>query len=161
MPTAPQISVSMREFLRSGEFGPVRLGASAENVRSIFGEPHSVGSTLRRRQTPGVWKYGDIEFHLTVDRRRVCLIFCDTFDRLHLGPAAALDSWFFEGHPSREAVERELLLAQIPFNRQEMKLEPNGYLLRLESGVELLFNTGSDPMIWPGCQGLFGFQHAN
>jgi hypothetical protein len=107
----------MREFLRSGEFGPVRLGDSVEKVRSVFGEPHDVAGTSRRRGTPGIWKYGDIEFHLSDDRRCVWLIFCDTFDRLHLGTAASLDAWFFEGHPSCEAVERELSAEQISFRR--------------------------------------------
>ena len=161
MSTTSQVCISMREFLRAGEFGPVRLGDSAERLRSIFGEPHDVGGVSRRRRTPGIWKYGDIEFHLTDDRLRVCLIFCDAFDKLHLGSAASLDSWFFEGHPSCELVKRELSAAQINFNRQDMPHEPTGYLLRLESGVELLFSTGSDPMMWPGCPGLFGFQFAD
>jgi hypothetical protein len=160
MPTAPQILVSMREFLRTGEFGPVKLGDSVESIRSAFGEPQVVGGTSRRRRTPGIWKYGDIEFHLSDDRRYVWLIFCDAFDRLHLGSAAILDYWFFEGHASREAVERELLAARISFRRQDMPHEPTGYLLCLDSGVELLFSSGSDPMIAPGIPGLFGFQYA-
>jgi hypothetical protein len=160
MPTEPQICVSMREFLRTGKFGPVRLGASAESVRSFFGNPHDVGAGTPWRRTPGFWKYGDVEFHFTDDDQRVWLIFCDTFERLHLGDAASLDRWFFQGHPSCEEVERGLTAAQIPFHRQDMPHEPTGYLLHLDSGVELLFSTGSDTNLWPGCPGLFGFQYA-
>jgi hypothetical protein len=150
----------MREFLRTGEFGPIRLGDSAERVRSLLGNPHDVGGTSSQHRAPGLWKYGDVEFHLTEDRERVWLIFCDTFDRLHLGSAASLDGWFFEGHPSCEVVERELSAAQISFHRRDMPYEPTGYLLRLDSGVELLFSTGTDKMVAPGCPGLFGFQYA-
>src|SRR5260370_39311944 len=85
----PTVSVTMREFLRSGKFGPVRLGDSVDSLRSFFGEPPVVGSASRRHRTPGIWKYGDIEFHLTGDRKCVCLIFCDTFEQLQLGSAAA------------------------------------------------------------------------
>ena len=93
---APTACVSMRGFLRSGEFGPVRLGDAIDTVRSIFGDPSAVGGTSRRRRTPSVWKYGDIEFHLTDDAKTVWMIFCDTFDRLHLGSGVSFDRWFFE-----------------------------------------------------------------
>ena len=151
----------MREFLRSGEFGPVRLGDSVESLRSIFGEPPVVGGTSRRHRTPGIWKYGDIEFHLTSDHKCVCLIFCDTFEQLQLGSAAAFDRWFFEGHPPVELVQRELVSAGIRFQRQDMPHEPSAFLLRLDSGVELMFSRGTDPEIWPGVPGLFGFQYAD
>jgi len=155
------VSVSMREFLRSGEFGPVRLGDSVDSLRSFFGEPPVVGGTSRRNPTPGIWKYGDIEFHLTSDRKRVCLIFCDTFKQLQLGPVASFDRWFFEGHPSVELVEGELVSAGIRFQRHDIPHEPSAFLLRLDCGVELLFSRGSDPMMSPGVPGLFGFQYAD
>ena len=160
MPSEPMHRVSMREFLRTGVFGPITLGDPTERVRSVFGAPSVVGGTSRRRRTHGIWKYGDVEFHLTDDRRCLGLIFCDSFERLQLGSSASLDCWFFEGHPSYEVVERELTAAMIPFRRQDMLHEPTGYLLRLNSGVELLFGTGIDPVIWPSVPGLFGFQHA-
>ena len=60
-------SVSMRDFLRSGEFGPIRLGDTVDSLRSAFGEPPAVGRTSGRHHTPLIWKYGDVEFHLTTD----------------------------------------------------------------------------------------------
>jgi hypothetical protein len=161
MSITPKASVSMREFLRSGEFGPVRLGDSADSLKRIFGEPPVVGGTSRRHRTPGIWKYGDIEFHLTSNRKCVCLIFCDTFEKLQLGSAAAFDRWFFEGHPSVELVERELVSAGIGFQRHDIPDEPSAFLLRLGCGVELLFSRCSDPEMWPGIPGLFGFQYAD
>jgi hypothetical protein len=151
----------MREFLRSGEFGPVRLRDSVDSLRSIFGEPPVVGRTSRRHRTPGIFKYGDIEFHLTSDSKRICLIFCDAFEQLQLGSAAEFDRWFFEGHPPVELVERELVSAGIGFQRQDMPHEPSALLLRLDCGVELMFSRGSDPVMWPGIPGLFGFQYAD
>ena len=161
MSLTPTPSVSMRKFLRSGEFGPIHLGDSVDSLKGVFGEPPVVGGTSRHRRTPGIWKYGDIEFHLTSDAKRVCLIFCDTFEQLQLGPVASFDRWFFEGHPTVELVEGELVSAGIGFQRHELSHEPSAFLLRLDCGVELMFSRGSDPTIWSGVPGLFGFQYAN
>jgi hypothetical protein len=162
MSVTPTANVSMREFLRTGEFGPLRLGDSIDSLRSFFGEPSDLGGTSRRHHTPGIWKYGDIEFHLTTDRRCVCLIFCDTFERLQLDSAAAFDRWFFEGHPSVEFVERELMAVGIGFQRHAWQPpDPSLFLLRLNCGVELMFSKGSDSQTWPGVPGLFGFQYAD
>ena len=120
---------------------------------------HDTGGTSRKRRMPGIWKYGDVEFHLTDDRRRVRLIFCDCYQRLGLGDAAELEPWFFDGRPGCEVVERELAAAGIPYQREDMPQAPECYLLRLESGVELLFSKGMDAMVWPGSTGLFAFQH--
>jgi hypothetical protein len=155
-------SVSMREFLRSGEFGPVRLGDSVDSLRSMLGEPPVIGGTSRRHRMPGIWKYGDIEFHLTSDRKSVCLIFCDNFEQLQLGPAASFDRWFFEGHPSAELVELELASAGIGFQRHDWRPPDQSlFLLRLDCGAELMFSQSTDPEMWPGVPGLFGFQYAD
>jgi hypothetical protein len=153
-------SVSMREFLSTGELGPIRLGSSVDSLKSVFGDPSDVGGTSRRRK-PGIWKYGDVEFHLTNDCQRVCLIFCDSFEQLQFGPGASLDRWFFEGHPPVESVESELMSAGIGFQRHDMPHESSAFLLRLDCGIELLFSRGTDPVMCPGVPGLFGFQYAD
>ena len=152
--------ISMREFLRTGNFGNFQLGNSPEKLRIALGEPSNVSTLSRRNSTPGIWKYGDIEFHLSDDRMRIWLIFCDSFDKLEIGPAVSIDRWFFDGHTACEIVEQELASAQISFHRQNMQHEPTGYLLHLNSGIELLFSTGADPLAGPGRPGLFGFQYA-
>jgi hypothetical protein len=152
--------VSMREFLRTGELGPIRLGSPVDSLKSIFDDPSDVGGTSPRR-APGIWEYGDVEFHLTSDCQCVCLIFCDSFEQLHLGPVASFDRWFFEGHPPVESVERELMSAGIGFQRYDMAHEPSAFFLRVDCGVELLFSRGNDPLMWPGVPGLFGFQYAD
>lgn len=155
------LAISMREFLQSGAFGPIRLDDTVDSLRDAFGEPHNVGGTSSRRRAPDVWKYGDVEFHLTADAKHICLIFCDTFERLQLGPEISFDPWFFEGHPSVESVERDLMTAGIAFHRQDLPHEPTAFCLRLGSGVELLFSRGNDSAIWPGAPGLFGFKWAH
>ncbi len=60
-----------------------------------------------------------------------------------------------------ELVERELASAGIRFQRHDMTHEPSAFLLRLDCGVELMFSSGNDPVMWPGVPGLFGFQYAD
>jgi hypothetical protein len=153
--------ISMREFLRSGEFGPVRLGDSVECLRQNFGEAPVVGGYSRKRRRPGIWKYGDVEFHLTSDGEHIALIFCDTFEQLQFVPGVVFDRWLFEGHPAVELVERELASAGLRYEKRDLTHEPSVFLLRLDSGVELLFSRGYDPGMWPGVPGLFGFQFAD
>jgi len=50
-------------FRDTGDISPVRLGCSREDIRKHFGEPDAVGSATRKYRTPGVWKFGDLEFH--------------------------------------------------------------------------------------------------
>jgi hypothetical protein len=59
----PAIHVSMQEFLRTGEFGSVRLGDSAASLRSTFGEPDELvehrADSLRR-------PYGNMEISSSI-----------------------------------------------------------------------------------------------
>ena len=151
----------MRKFLRTGEFGPIHLGTPVDFLGEAFGEPSNFGGISRHHPTPGIWKYGDVEFHLTSDRKRVWLIFCDAFEQLQLGPDTSFDRWFFEGHPSAEQVERELVSAGIGFQRQAMPYEPTAFLLRLDCGVELLISSGKDELMTSSVPGLFGFQYSD
>lgn len=152
------VKVSMRIFLRTGEFGPVKLGDDSETIANAFGHPQIVGGASRSQTAPVIWKYGDVEFHLSAGQLR--LIFCDSFNRLHLGEAAPIEWWFFEGFPSCETVKRELAKAQLSFVRLETPHEPTVDRLRLESGVELLFSTGADATVAAGVPRMFGFSYS-
>jgi hypothetical protein len=56
----------MREFLRTGQFGPVTLGDSADTVRAVLGEPTDWYDPPEP-WNPGFWRYGDVEFYFTAD----------------------------------------------------------------------------------------------
>src|SRR5262245_39165182 len=157
MARARKASVSMREFLRTGQFGPMTLGDSADSVRAVLGEPTDWYDPPEE-WNPVFLKYGDVEFYFTLETRQLWMIFCDTFKRLHLGPRISLDRWFFDGHPSLETVERELLAEKLKAERRDHPPNsPELYLLHLESGVELYMCNSADS--WPGDIGLYGFVH--
>jgi hypothetical protein len=50
-------------FSSTGDICPIRLGMSRDQLRAAFGEPDDVGATPRKRQEPGIWVYGGLEFH--------------------------------------------------------------------------------------------------
>ena len=150
----------MREFLRTGHFGPINLGDSIESLRTAFGEPDVTGGRSLKYPVPRIWLYGDIEFHLSSNNKSISLIFCDTYsDRLRFTPEIPFDCWFFKGNPLVETVEEELREASIGFHRGETPHEPTTFVLRLDSGIALLFSDGT-PGKWPGFPGLFGFSYS-
>ena len=81
------MKVSMREFLRSGAFGPLKIGASREQVGAPLGGPDNWSIPSRRQRLPAVWKYGVVEFHFDAATDAVALIHADDFDHLHAGAA--------------------------------------------------------------------------
>ncbi|MEM6782543.1 MAG: hypothetical protein AAF624_02280 [Bacteroidota bacterium] len=55
------IEISLLRFLKTGSYGPVRLGQTREQVRSHLGEPDDKGGVSRKYRRPTVWKYGDVQ----------------------------------------------------------------------------------------------------
>jgi len=106
--------VSVLAWLRTGTFGPVALGATRSQVQLASGEPDDSGGTSRRRRTPSIWKYGDIELHFGVDGR-VCLVYLDHFQVPTGGAAIDLDPWVLRGGLPREDVARHLTAEHIAF----------------------------------------------
>jgi len=69
------------KFGKTGDICPVRLGCTREEIRSLFGEPHAVGATSLKHQTPAIWKYGELEFHFGNKRTdTLFLIWSDAAD---------------------------------------------------------------------------------
>ena len=152
------ISASMQEFLGTGHFGTLRVGDSIDSLKHALGEPQLTGGTSRRYRSPRIWKYGDIEFHLTPDGKHIRLIFCDSYETLTLGPRASLDRWFFDGHPSAETVGHELAVAGLSFQNATAPHEPTMFLLHLQSGVELIFQGATVHRSDSSASHLLGFQ---
>jgi len=70
-----------KKFGETGDICPVKLGCTRDELRALFGEPDSVGGTSRKHKRPGIWKYGDLEFHFEKDKTdALCLIWSDTDD---------------------------------------------------------------------------------
>ena len=156
----PVQSVSIRAFLESGSLGSVRPGDPVEKLRDLWGEPSDKGGRNKRGRYR-IWKYGDVEFHLTEDFQKIWLIYCDTYQSLSLGGTVAFDPWFFTGHPSMEEVKEELTKAGLGFEEKVPALpDTNTIELHLDSGVKLQVAIRVDEFTWPPFTGLYGFSLA-
>lgn len=70
----------LREFEKTGDICPLRLGAPRERVRAVLGEPDDEGGASAKH-APRIWKYGALEFHFgNRDADGLCLICQDSPD---------------------------------------------------------------------------------
>lgn len=132
-----QIIVSMQDFLRSGEFGPIRLGISRDQLRGHLGDPEDWGPFPKSERHATIWKYGDIEFHFNEDT--LWLIFADNVEKLRGGRAIDLDPWVLNGGALVGQVLECLAAARIPHPRIDWPLNDNTERFLVGGGVELLF----------------------
>ena len=109
------IYVSLLDFMRSGRFGPVVLGATRERLRRRLGEPDALGGTSRRQRVPTIWKYGDVEFHFGREADRLWMIFMDDFQVPSGGSRFGVDPWIIDrGLPLGE-LKRQLRALDVTY----------------------------------------------
>ena len=147
--TVTKLKIDMCDFLRTGNFGPIRLGMTKAQVEHLLGRPQSWGGHFpwwneeQREQDRSYnehpyWKYDDMEFHFGDKGQQLFLIWCDYLERLKSkGDTFYLDRWVFATHPlTREQLEQALMDEDIDYTHT--KLEPFGKLV-LASGVEISY----------------------
>jgi hypothetical protein len=126
------ISISLLDFFRSGQFGPIQLGRTRQEVYDLLGEPDGYGYPETHLMKAGVWLYDAIELHFTT---RLWLIITD-----HI----SYPDWW--GHserirPSKSDLEDGLTKLNIPYQyielEQRFEDDAVGKFL-FESGVQIL-----------------------
>jgi hypothetical protein len=144
-----KFKIDMRDFLRTGEFGPIRLGMTTNQVEHLLGKPQDWGGQLPLRPyyeplDPGrsyndfpIWIYDAMEFHFGYNGQ-LFLIYCDHLDLLKdKGDVFSLNRGVFEANPpTLEQVEQALKEEKIDYTQK--KLEHFGKLV-LASGVEISY----------------------
>jgi hypothetical protein len=141
-----KFKVDMRDFLRTGNFGPIRLGMTRKQVEHLLGKPQGWGGRFpwqtgqlekdRSYNDCPVWIYDDMEFHF--GEQQLFLIYCDHLDRLKSrGDVFNLNRWVLEKKPpTREQVEHALVEEDINYTHK--RLEYFGKLV-LASGVDITY----------------------
>ncbi len=129
----------MREFLRSGAFGPLKIGATREQVRAALGEPDDWSIPSRRQRLPAIWKYGVVELHFHPGTDTVYLIHADDFEHLHAGPVVDLDPWWMHPDATLEQARAELAAAHLRINTVDWRLDDGTVRLVVGAGTELVF----------------------
>ena len=141
------LSISLVEFFRTGQFGPVRLGMTRQEVYDFLGEPDGYGSPNTHLMEARVWLYDAIELHFSdAEASPLWLIFSDHLsypDWWGTSERVELDAWIFAGgrQPSKKEIENNLAEINLPYKYtdQKQKYEDDivGKFL-LDSGVEIL-----------------------
>jgi len=140
--TANKPLVSMKRLLLTGEFGPVCLRASRQDVRAHFGEPEQTGGTSRKQRVTSIWKYGNIEFYFSRADDRLWYIQADDFEDdqvLQGGSGFELDAWVLRGGASWDGVKAALFDEGIPFQPSDWSFEDDTLRFLVGAGVELIF----------------------
>ena len=133
-----KVAVSMLEFLRTGEFGPIKLGISRAELRGCLDGPEDWEPYPKAKQHAAVWKYGDIEFYFD-DDNILWMIFSDHVKTLNGGSAIDLDPWVISSSLTVKQALRDLEDASIPFERNDSNPNPDGQWFRVGAGVDLMF----------------------
>ena len=148
-----QVKIDFRDFLKTGQFGPVQLGMTQDEVRQLLGNPqdwggqfpwktNELGQNATSDDSYPIWKYDEMEFHFGDQERRLWLIWCDHLDLLKSdGKVFQLFRWVFETVPlSREKLEQGLTSEGIDYTVKDLKY--HGQLM-LASGVEISYEYDS------------------
>ncbi len=136
------IQISLKDFLTTGKLGPVELGMRRQHLLDRFGKPDTMSYPPPKSRTPGIWKYGDVEFHFASGRARegIALIHLDHFKTPAAGKRIHLDPWVLRGALSQAKVIKALDDEEIPHDAPSRMPRLGTTLVKMTSGVELIFN---------------------
>lgn len=146
------IAVSLRDFARTGAFGPVELGAARDRVRESLGAPDGWGGSGTSERTAAIWKYGTTEFHFADDA--LGRVYSDDFEVPEGGSRVALDPWIVRSGLAIGALERGLGAEGIAWKQAPYPPQPGTTLVRSAAGVCFAFGT-RDGQPLPGLWGLW------
>jgi hypothetical protein len=154
--------ISMLEFLRSGNFGMLGLGASREDMLAYLGEPTDWANTTNNDFD--FCKYGDVEFHWNKDTKRIFLIHMDWFsgedqigNRPLLSEPHILNSWLLHQGMDINAAELALEKEFIPFSKKNRM--PGLDVFEFENNCEIYFDTGDEDFSGLSAISLFDKNH--
>jgi hypothetical protein len=138
------IQVNMLDFLRTADFGDVKLGMNREEIYHLLGEPPD-WSITRRRKYPhdaAIWRYGSIEFYFADIDDTLNMIYSDHFpveDSANL----ILGAWILRPELPLDEALIPLRRVNLTFRQIiDSKIECTSLLF--QSGVHLTFETTDD-----------------
>jgi hypothetical protein len=129
--------ISLKEFLITGTFGPIELGATRQQLIDILGKPQRWG-TQKDQASAEIWRYSWIEFYFPHGGDGLYMILCDHLDWLESRARFDLDLWILSNQLTLAAFETAMNDQQISFTKthdQKWGLTD----IELQSGVTLTF----------------------
>jgi hypothetical protein len=132
------IRVSLKDFVRTGNFGPVALDQTKAEVRAHLGEPDDTGGRSHKYPEPRIWKYGSFEFHFEPGSDRLRFIHADDFEVPEGGKNVMLDPWIIRRDLPREDLESALRALGLDF-RTEYVPERAAVVIKYVPGLEFAY----------------------
>jgi hypothetical protein len=140
--------ISLLEFFRTGQFGPLNLGSSKSEIKAILGEPTDWMNPTRasKKYKFDIWKYGQVEFHFTQE----CLdhFWCDTTNwerknAISFGDNFDLDPWLVYEYAMLDTVELELRAFGLSYRIRPLKHE-TGVVFLFDSKTQMIFSENDE-----------------
>lgn len=134
--------ISLKEFLRTGCLGKLRLGLSENEVITLLGYPEDTGGTSRKYPKPCIYFYGSVEVHFN-PKSRVCFLIyieCPIWKKLQFPPNWIIIDWQLTPGMKKAEVEKMLTEMRLPFEYDTR----NDELIILPSGVRIGFDECGD-----------------
>ncbi len=132
------VSVSLRDWLETGMFGPLQFGMSRAQVQELLGPPADTSARPPNRPFRTVWKYGDVELHFSAEGS-LSLVFLDHFVVPSCAGALVLDPWVVQGGMARTALEKQLDESGIGYHRADSPFDDSTARIVAGPCVELVF----------------------
>jgi hypothetical protein len=140
--------VSLLDFAKTGQFGPITIGSTRTEVRTAFGDPTDY-TARQPMELADVWRYGDLEIHFTDEL--VSLLYSDGFDIPEGGPTLKIDPWIIRRRLPLNDWERAAPSAGLEFDSAEDQINPRCIIVTTTAGVFFHFGIEEDP------EGLYVF----
>lgn len=133
------IETSIESFLRTGAFGPLRLGDSTKLAISHFGEPDGISVA---KKGPRILRFGRLQIQLAADTVEFISVSCDQGSNLH-HPGIAFVGWMPDPGMSLDSFKATLVEWSLGFEVDpRLALPFQTTLSILSSGVRVAFADG-------------------
>jgi hypothetical protein len=135
------VSVELLHFLKTGEFGPVRLGMSDAEVTAALGQPDCRTRAVNREKAPSIWLYDPFELYFDSETgSRLEAIFTDHIEEIAECTRLRVDVWILRRGLALEQAEFRLEQEGIDFATSPCPWNKgNAVDLTVASGVKLSF----------------------
>lgn len=144
VPVKAMTNITLIDFFRTGNFGPVQLGMTRQEVYDLLGEPDWCQSPDTNLMRSNIWMYKPIELHFFDEfpLRLICtdhISYPNFWDSKRIG----LDAWLFSNgyQPNKNELEAGFREQNLPFTYLEMEPKDEDDVkskFLFESGVEIL-----------------------
>jgi hypothetical protein len=129
--------IDFKEFLVSGNFGPISSGSSCDEILQKFGEPEIL--TPARKSYPTILVYGDLEFRLRQDRLSAIALSLEN-EILDLPITITFDQNLIDRERDFQSIKGLLELRGVSWKLDTIMSDDNQPVYTTEKSVHLAFS---------------------